>query len=213
MVNTMEKHYMIDIETTGVNKETDDILEVALIELSYEYPYWYPTSKVFHRVLHSKRTPQDSFAKEHMSELYKKCNEQDENEDYNKLCTDLTMFLHNGADQGDPKFFMGWNASNFDIPFIFKKNILTPSYYEDTEDGQKLLGDVHYRIYEQTGALNLASNVSGFSRKLVKKLAEELNPTDVILPEGKSHDALYDCYWQLILMNGLIEITRKGFKV
>lgn len=209
----MEKHYMIDIETSGVDKKNDEILEVALVEIELVNGYWNLTGKQFHRVLHYPGQPKDSFAIKHMSELYLKCNLTDENEDYAKLSTDLPLFLHDGEDEGTPKFFMGWNASNFDIPFMFIKNILTPSYYIETEEGQELRGDVHYRIYEQTGALNFMLNMTGLSKKSLRALSNDLNPVYLDLPKGKSHDALYDCYSQINMMNGLIAIGRKGIRL
>lgn len=210
----MEKHYMIDIETTGTDKLNDSILEIAVIELEYKYPYWHQTGKEFHEILHYSGEPETVFAKEHMSELYKKCNNAPLENNYKNVSRELKVFLNDYADEDlGPKFFMGWNASNFDIPFMFAKNILTPSFYEKvSEDKEELRGDVHYRIYEQTGSLNVISNLTGLTRKTIKQLALDLNPTDVKLPKGKSHDALYDCYWQLIMMNGLIEIGRKGIK-
>jgi len=207
----MEKHFMIDIETTGVNKVEDEILEIALVEIEFIYPYWKMIAgREYHQILHYSGEPITRFAKDNMVELYKKCNETDKNEDYAKACTDIAMFIHEGSDFGTPKFFMGWNASNFDMPFMFEKKILTPSYYEEKNGKETLKGDAHYRIYEQTGSLNVVSNLTGFSTKTIKKMAEELNPTEIILPQGKQHDALYDCYWQIVLMNGLIEIGRLG---
>lgn len=209
----MEKHYMIDIETTGICKTRDDILEIALVELEYKYPYWMMTGREYHRVLHSKRQPETVFAQKHMTDLYKICNETDEKYDYEFVAKEIKDFIYINGKESGPKFFMGWNASNFDIPFMFAKDILIPSFYEKVSEGkEKLRGDVHYRIYEQTGSLNVVSNLTGLTRKTVKALAEDLNPTNIKLPKGKSHDALYDCYWQTIMMNGLIEIGRKGIQ-
>ena len=202
---------MIDIETTGVNKEKDEILEVALVEIEMIKGYWKETGKTFHRVLHYSGEPTDSFAREHMSELYKRCNETEEIYNYEELSKELKLFLHGADVIGDvaPKMFMGWNASNFDLPFMFEKGILEPSYYVDTEEGQTMLGDVHYRIYEQTGALNYVINTTGLDKNTVKLLANDLNPVKIDLPLGKSHDALYDCYDQINMMNGLIAVGRK----
>lgn len=212
----MKKHYMIDIETTGVDKEQDAILEIGVVEIVRlnKSPYWHLTDREFHKTLHYAGEPQSVFAKKHMSDLYKKCNEEPTYSDYAAACTNLTMFIHEGSDFGKPKFFMGWNASNFDIPFLFAKKILKPSYYEKiSETKEELKGDVHYRIYEQTGALNYVLNMTGLDKKAIMALASTLNPTNIKLPPGKAHDALHDCYSQIIMMNGLIEIGRLGFKV
>ena len=241
----MEKHFMIDIETTGGDKQKDDILEIALVELEYRYPYWHQTGRVFHELLPYAGEPETVFAKENMSDLYKKCNDIESRgigagsdlPIYHKaLKKRLHEFIHsvkyfkeveveynhgrkeNRAELVDimevyPKFFMGWNASNFDIPFMFAKELLVPSFYEKVaEDKEELRGDVHYRIYEQTGALNVISNLTGLTRKTIKAIATDLNPTGLKLPVGKSHDALYDCHSQLIMMNGLIKIGRMGIQ-
>ena len=201
---------MIDIETTGVNREKDSILEVALVEIEMVDKYWRPTWREFHMTLHYAGSPENEFAKKHMSELYKKCNETDKRENYSSLRHDLQKYIHADGEINTPKFFMGWNASNFDLPFIFEKKILNPSHYDQVNGKEELRGDVHYRIYEQTGALNLLVNMTGLSRSLVQDLAEELNPVPLKLPKGKQHDALVDCYSQINMMNGLIEIGRRG---
>lgn len=205
-----ENHYMVDIETTGVDKERDRILEVAAIELRYDAGFWHPTGRAFHELLHYSGQPESEFAKKHMTELYKKCGEQEKHKNTTYVSKLLKSFIHDGKDN-TPKFFMGWNASTFDIPFLIAKEMLTPSYYETVNGRDKLLGDVHYRIYEQTGALNYVVDMTGLSRKDTRALAESLNPTGIVLPEGKAHDALYDCYWQTILMNGLISIGRNNY--
>jgi hypothetical protein len=206
----MEKHFMIDIETTGVDQETDDILQVALVEIEYKYPYWHLTGRSYQSLIHSKRQPESDFAKKHMADLYKACNEAPEELNLNFVSEEIYRFIHLGDKTMSPKFFMGWNASNFDMPFMFKRGLLTPSFYKRVDGKEVLMGDAHYRIYEQTGALNIIQNITGLKNDTIKKLAEDLNPTKIVLPKGKSHDALYDCYWQIIMMNGLIEIGRKG---
>ena len=35
------------------------------------------------------------------------------------------------------------------------------------------------------------------------------NPTSLKLPEGKSHDALYDCFKQIVSLNGQIKMARE----
>lgn len=210
----MENHIMIDIETTGVDKSKDAILEIGAVRINLcDDGYWRPCQVMnwetrgtnhdfFHMTLHYSGHPMDNFAKTHMSDIYALCNSTDPCEDYKRAAIRFKHWLH--CKDSKPKFFMGWNASNFDVPFLFEKGIATPSYYVDTKEGQELRGDVHYRIYEQTGALHLACNATGLDRKQVQKIAEVSDPTGLKLPEGKEHNALYDCYWQIKMMNGLI---------
>lgn len=214
----MEKHFMIDIETTGVNQETDDILEIGIVEVFRSNAgYWLPTGREYHTYLYTERQPESSFAKEHQLELYARCNNA--NPQVNNLEVvgkGVRSFIH--QEQGEleqyhketPRYFMGWNASNFDMPFMFKKGLLTPSYYEAGPDGEEVLkGDAHYRIFEQAGSLQLICDMTGLSRDTIKALASDLSH-GVKLPKGKAHDALYDCYNQIIMQNGLTAIGRMG---
>lgn len=210
----MENHWMIDIETTGTDKDKDEILEIALVELAQGADgFWFMTEKEYHKILYYAGKPETEFAKTHMASLYEKCNNADPSINYASVGEDIRAFIHGYSEHSTPQFFMGWNASGFDMEFMFKKGLLTPSYYElDEKTGKEALkGDAHYRVYEQTGALKLVSDATGLSSKAVKTLAEDLNPANIKPPKGKAHDALYDCYWQTIMMNGLIEISRSGF--
>lgn len=216
----MKTHYMIDIETTGVNKETDDILEIGIVPIELDDEgFWYICNKSnkeikqLHLILFSNRRPENKFAKEHMVELYDRCNKLPSECSYTWATKQVNNFIH--RKNNFPKFFMGWNASNFDIPFLFKKNILEPSRYEEVADKEILVGDVHYRIYEQTGALNLMLNSTGFSKKTVFSLGYDLIPEHlkIELPKGKKHDAIFDCYNQINMMNGLIALARKGWNL
>lgn len=216
----MNLMYMIDIETTGTNKETDDILEIAIVPIMRDGGYWRPSygKDVFHTVLHTDRKPESKFAFEHMQELYKKCNETSKDRNYEKVAQELQLYLHPELGPLDkhatPKMFMGWNASTFDLDFMFKKGLLNPSYYYVKGDREVLGGDVHYRVYEQSGAVELVCDVTGLDRKAVLATAEQMLEKQHLmsLPKGKSHDALYDCYKQINMMNGLIALARSGIK-
>ena len=218
---------MIDIETTGTNKDTDDVLEIGIVPITLDDDgFWetgirdYNNEVVpwdIHLTLHSKRQPTNIFAIEHMGKLYKKCNEQPESQDYSWATDKIRNFIHaEGAVipyPHRPKFFMGWNASNFDCEFLIQKGILEGSKYVEIDGKEVLTGDIHYRIYEQTGALNLLLNSTGLSKKSLFALGGDLIPEHIKceLPLGKKHDALYDCYEQINTMNGMIAIAKKGW--
>lgn len=219
-----EIYHMIDIETTGTNKETDDILEIAIVKIQRDESsgFWgLCLGQDFHRKVFSSRQPENKFAKENMSKLYDECNKLNpERDDIGSVSEHLRVWLHGEENYGkahqDPKYFMGWNASNFDLEFMFKKGVMSPTYYIYCEDKKKevLYGDAHYRVYEQTGAIEFLIDVTGFSRNTIMKMAEDMIPPQykLSLPEGKLHDALYDCYSQINMMNGLIALGKKGFK-
>lgn len=212
-----DQHYMLDIETTGVDKDNDEILQVACISLDFIAGFW-RARDIYKKKLHSKRQPESEFAKKHMSKLYAECNEIPETENLYLLSVGLRRFIHRGTyawnEAPTPKFFMGWNASNFDLEFLFRKKVLTPSFYH-LKDGKEVLGgDAHYRVYEQTGAIQLLSDSTGLSRKVLLDLALEMVPEEVRLPvESMSHDAEDDCKYQINMMNGLIALARSGFKL
>lgn len=204
------KHFMIDIETTGTDKHIDSILQVGCVEIEFKYPYWELTGREFVRTLHYAGKPENAFAKKFMSELYNKCNETDKKENCQSLAFDLRKFIH--KENQEPRYFMGWNASGFDLPFLFDNKILTPSFYVEENGKQEMKGDVHYRIYEQTGSLQLLCNVTGLDSKTIQQIAKDLNPTNISMPNGKLHDALFDCYNQIMMQNGMIALARSGFK-
>jgi len=218
-----ENYVMVDIETTGTNKETDDILEIAMVEITRnDKGFWVPTSRAFHRRVFSERQPENDFAKREMAALYAECNKLDPLLDGQDAVTSgVKEFLHGPGWEleahFEPKFFIGWNASNFDLEFLFKKDVMTPSYYVmDEKKGKEVLkGDAHYRVYEQTGAIEYLSDVTGLDRWTLLKVAETCIPKEyeLELPKGKKHDALVDCYSQINMMNGLIALGRKAFTV
>lgn len=245
-----ETYYMIDIETTGTDKDSDDVLEIAIVPIELRGGYWQRAlsadyrralesqnllgaisfmvernsiSKLaenFHRKVFCSRQPETDFAKKHMTKLYAECNALNpERDDLGSVSEHLRVWLHGkenylNKDQ-EPKFFMGWNASNFDLEFLFRKGVMVSSYYVKEGDKEVLKGDAHYRVYEQTGAIEFLMDVTGLDRKALMSLAEAMIPEEVKLklPEGKEHDALYDCYSQINMMNGLIALGRSGFKL
>lgn len=217
-----ETYYMIDIETTGTNIKEDSILEIAIVPIVRGVDgYWGLTDQAaFHRKIFYAGVPETVFAKQHMSKLYAECNALNpERDDIGSVSEHLRVWLHGQENylkiHQEPKYFMGWNASSFDLEFCFARELMVPSYYAPNKEGKETLcGDAHYRVYEQTGAIEFLVDVTGFSRKTVLAMAEEMIPDHVRLklPEGKLHDALYDCYSQINMMNGLIALGKKGLK-
>ncbi len=207
----MEKHFMIDIETTGVDPETDDLLQIGILEMDYVDGFW-RTGKSFEITQHSGRRPESSFAKEHMVPLYDRCNSSPwiKPEIIRK---ELLQFFNECGSKPPTIYTMGWNASNFDLPFLFHHRCLVPSGYAPGPDGKDvMIGDVHYRIYEIGGAVSLVSNAIGHEdRKTLCKIAEGAGDPYVELPKGKEHDAIYDCYNQARILNGLIALTRAKY--
>ena len=79
----VDRRLMLDLETKGVNVETDDILEVGVLEVQWPRKhsmYWVP-GKSFNFVIHNKRQPETAFARREMEGLYKLCNETPKSQD------------------------------------------------------------------------------------------------------------------------------------
>lgn len=202
----MEKHIMLDIESTGIDPDKEDLLQIGALEVEFKGGFWLP-GRSHEMTMHSGAQPTSSFAKEHMVDLYRRCNAIPPCS--SEFARDaLLLFIQDCGVTPPDVYFMGWNASNFDIPFLVHKGILRPSSYVPGPDGKDVrVGDFHYRVYEIGGSVSLAQNVLGFSdRTALLDAAKAAYP--MALPEGKQHDALYDCYSQLQLLNGLITLCR-----
>lgn len=204
-----EKHFMIDIETTGIDPKENDLLQIGIVEMDFKNGFWYP-GKSFELIQHSPKQPESEFAKEHMKALYKTCNRAKPISVEEVRGRMLEFFRSCGA-KPPYVYFAGWNASNFDIPFLVHHGYLVPNKYVMDEKGKdRMVGDFHYRIYEMGGALSLAQDVFQYEGRndTIEKLAN-LDPI-VSLPKGKEHDAIYDCYKQMKILNGLIIAMRRG---
>jgi hypothetical protein len=205
----MERHFMIDIEATGIDPTCEDMLAIGLLEATFDGNFWQPgRSKEW--IVHTDRQPESSFAKEHMVELFKRCNAAPEIT-RTRLRWEVLEFLRANGDTTGPEdtYFMGWNASNFDLPFLCFKEILVKNRYEPGPDGKdRMVGDFHYRVYEIGGAVSVIQDARRENDR-GKLLAEARRVAPGMkFPPGKEHDALYDCYRQLHLLNGLIELGR-----
>lgn len=204
-----EKHFMIDIETTGVDPKKDDLLQIGLLEATFGTDgFWHPGRKL-ELLQHTDRKPESEFAKEHMAELYEVCNRAPlwKPEDLRWMI--LKFFKDCGAEP-PMVFLMGWNASGFDIPFLISKGILVPSNYEQVDGKEVMRGDFHYRVYELAGAIALICDAKSLERKKVISEAEAFSDK-IQLPHGKEHDAVFDCFKQLKILNGLIALARRGY--
>lgn len=205
----MQKHFMLDIETTGIQPDQHDLLQIGCLEVDFDpKTRLWKSGKWIELLVHSDKKPQSEFAKENMAALYDRCNKA-EYQPASYYRGALTSFFAVCGAKAPNVFIMGWNASNFDLPFLQHKGILRPSGYVTEYGKDRQVGDTHYRVYEIAGAIGLALNVTGMERETLLDEALKLGlASGVKLPEGKDHDALYDCYKQLAQLNGLIEIMR-----
>jgi DNA polymerase III epsilon subunit-like protein len=203
----MEKHFMIDIETTGIDPTKEDLLQIGVLELDLVDRYWKPGRRL-EIIQHSGRKPTSTFARAHMTALYGRCNATSWKSP-EEIRAELLQFFKDCGANPPNVYLMGWNASNFDVPFLVHHRVLVPSSYAPGPGGKDVMvGDFHYRIYELSGAVSLAQNALDYEdRGSLLKTAK--NVFEMELPAGKEHDALYDCYAQTQLLNGLITMTSR----
>lgn len=194
-----KKHFMIDIETTGVSFEKDEILQLAVLEVDYDAKrrQWVPgrSLEMFFGIDHG---PLTDFAKENQAALYAQCQTGPVHTRAAARPELLSFFKSCGA-EGRAVFLMGLNAAGFDVQMCHAKGVLVPPGYG--LDGS-LVGDHHYRVYEITGALEFAADAMGIERSVI----HHLTPT-LVLPGRTAHDALYDCYQQLNLLNTALQMV------
>lgn len=193
---------MIDIETNGTDKNNMEVLEVAILPILYDrVTGFYGTTHYppFECLIHSDSEPKSDFAKKNQVELYKLCNELPPEQD--KLsCRENIFGYFRFLELEDrwSRHMMGKNVVTFDLDILDQEGILTKS-------------DYHYRIHEQTGGIFTLEAAMGIDRDSVYKAALAVTPTPIPQEVQKlgAHRAIYDCYEQLALENGLIQLIRK----
>lgn len=208
---------MLDIETNTADKAKAEVMEIGIVACKLtKQGIFMPSTipevirpAVYHTYLHYAGQPENSFAKKHQVDLYKTCNDTPV-KPHDKIREEILEFFRSHEVSG-PAHILGLNASSFDMPILSRHGILKEAAWVDGDDGitQSLVGDYHYRIEDITGARMLAMRVTGLPYNVITDAAVALCP-EISLPEGKAHDAVYDCYRQIKMYNGLIRLMRGG---
>lgn len=206
-----QKIFMVDIETTGVDFIRDDILQIAILALEQnKNGYWEPDA-LFEKHLKTDKLPKDPFALTYMGPLYAKSREIPDFEFPHAVRGEIKGWL---AQQGAFNMAIpcGHNAAAFDLPFLFGKGYAKPPAYDSNNVPS---GDFHYRVYELNGSINILSDILRVDRKVVLQTALErgehspyLPKMPELLPGRREHDAVFDCYKQTKILNGLICLGR-----
>ena len=204
--------FMLDIETTGIDPETEDLLQIALIEMVPTGTGFYHPGKQFNLFQGTKRYPESEFANTHMAGLYATCRETPVKSSAEIRAQILDFYsLCDPETPPEQTRICGWNASSFDLPFLVKKRCLRPPGYEQVDGKDVEVGDYSYRIYEMGGAVAIAVDVLRIpaeDRKAFLDRALQSDPVDISLPPGGEHNAVFDCYRQIKMVNGLIALLR-----
>jgi oligoribonuclease (3'-5' exoribonuclease) len=195
------KIFMIDIETTGVDPKTEHVMQIAMIEMTWENGQW-SMGRTFNFFQHTSLQPTTKFHMDHMREIFQKC-QAAPLIPAPEVRQKILDFCKQCGSEPPNIFFAGWNAGIFDIPFLEYHGYIQPARYVN----DKLTGDCHYRVYDLSGALQMAANVKGHNEiNAMIKEAQKIAPKHTY--EGSRHDALYDCERQIHLLNGLIKLLR-----
>jgi oligoribonuclease (3'-5' exoribonuclease) len=193
------QQFMVDIETTGIDPRTEEVLQIAIIEMNFDKGIW-QKGKTWNFYQGTDREPTTKFAKEHMQELYARC-KQARKVPPAEVRQMILDFCNECGAKAPNIFFCGWNAGIFDIPFLAHHGYIVPASY----DNDVLKGDCHYRVYDLSGALNLMANIRGHNEiNMIIKEAQKRSPPLA----GSRHDAVYDCERQLHILNGMILMGR-----
>lgn len=195
------KQFMLDIETTGVDPLTEEVLQIAMIELNFVDGLW-EKGKVFNFFQNTEREATSKFAKEHMQALYRFCQNQ-EKVPAAEVRKKIIAFCEECGAKSPNIFFCGWNVGIFDLPFLSHHGYLVPARYEE----DRLVGDCHYRVYELSGAIQFYANTRGTNE--VNPLIKEALKV-VPAARGNKHDALYDCERQVSILNGLLTLAQRA---
>jgi oligoribonuclease (3'-5' exoribonuclease) len=185
------KHFMLDIETTGTDPEVNHILEIGILEVEFGGNGLHNPGRAYQRTLHYANTPVNEWVKANNSELLNRCRKVPRCT-ASRVRSEIQSFFTECGVAG-PAMIMGLNLHSLDIPFMLKHEYLDKS-------------DLHYRTYELKGSFNTAQEVLMVDTKTLFKLAGEACPE--IVPVGKPHEALFDCYNQLKTLNGVIRLLR-----
>lgn len=205
--------FMLDIETTGLDKKHDDVLEIAMLRLEYEGGLFVPNNH--HCIILPTQKEPSEFAKKSPAqlELYEKCHNLDQrvrslvdqSDPVNAVPEELdfcaaTVRGHVVAFLGPKARIVGINVTTFDLPFLAAKDYLRES-------------DYHYQVFDMTGIIELILRVERLpddraTRDALKNRAKELGANTVGMPEGGAHTGVFDCYDQVRELNGYILAAR-----
>lgn len=203
--------FMVDIETTGTKLE-DNILQIAILQLEYTKQKYLRPKELFNFYQNIDHGPPNNWAKEHQSELYEKCQKSPkvEPEDVRE---DILKFFSK-CYSWPPVKVIGKNVATFDMPRLVYHGYMKESHHViDSEGNQSLKGDFHYRLNEISGLIYGLELSTGKPRNAIIDAALAIYP-EIRLPEEVGlHDAVYDCYMQTRLYNGLLTLMRMPGKV
>lgn len=197
---------MIDIETTGTDVDKCSLLQIGILPLEYKDGYFYPyTPKIASLEIENfnitekgfvftqaYKGPISEWGQKYQFDLYQKCASVQEVRPLSVRAEMLSYMKVIGSPL--PFIAAGKNLGIFDMPILQRLQYFTRS-------------DFHYRLEDMSGCFKLAQRVTGKTKEELEKIAREVCPVPHVVA-GAAHDALYDCYDQTNIYNGLIKYMR-----
>lgn len=198
------KKFMLDIEATGI-EYGEDLLQIYILELDWVDNYWQP-NRSFEFYQFTAKLPESNFAKAHLRDIYRVCHDSSWVAPQKVRENILKFFKDCGADRFPT--LCGWCVASWDIPFLVAKDYLQMSAY-DKENNHT--GDYNYLVDDTEGAIQHIAESYAVSREKIIERSRIIGRhiTNITLPDSHSHNAMFDCYEQTILKNGLLAFQRR----
>lgn len=204
----MNDIFMLDIETTGVDKEKDDIIEIGIVHAKrMEFGQFFIPQRMYCRTLPTDKEPSE-WAKGYPGQvaLFKQCQEQFLRGERNDapalsfLREELQEFFKLSGVKSP--MLSGLNIVGFDIAFLKRDGILKD-------------GDHNYRSWCLTPLIETICHVNGVDSQISKErdkvtaYLESVTPVEIFIPGSESgeHTALYDCQKELRVLNSMIAMA------
>lgn len=183
------KLLMLDLEMTGLDPKSDDILQVAALKLELLGSSYVETSS-FDVALHTKLDPSNDFQRKYQTALFDRC--RNSTIDYQELKKLFYEFL--GEDLGE--LSPCGDCVPTDVLFLYAKDVIELSRYEgDTP----VKGTLHYEYFDM------------HSMKMVMRQKLGYKADKDLVVSGGQHDGLVDCRNQLIELNFILhQLLVKG---
>jgi oligoribonuclease (3'-5' exoribonuclease) len=179
---------MLDCEMSGLRPETDDLLQIAMLDLRLNNTgFQYVEVNYLNVYPYSAKKPVSSFDAEFLSEIYEEANRSEETAD------SLRMGIRTFVGQTEiGKVQPCGDCVPTDVSFLKAKGLIDSGYY--TVDNVAVPGTFSYEFFEMNSIKTMARHRTGYK-------------FDKQLPLAKGvHDALVDCRNQLIELNAIIKV-------
>lgn len=176
---------MIDLEMTGVNPDTDDVLQIAMLQLELDEKHKaYKATKSLNAFLKHKGSPTRDFDKKYLSHVYKRCNKSP------LTPKAFKRTMHDWLGDLKGKVTPTGDCVPCDVEFLYRSGCADRNYFDENDNSVE--GSFHYEFFEINPLKIIAREILG-EKDLVEKPHQE-------------HDALGDCRNQLLELNKCLSI-------